>query len=212
MDLRGMPDDFVPTVEFNDRMYGVYTASPGRITAFNGTLATVQITVQFKTIKDGKVVYLDPPPVTNVPVVLPSSTGAGVFITVPIQIGDPCLLIFGQRGIDNVVNGDGKTTAPPPDTQNALLSRIRHHDMADAICIPGLLCQHGAPANWNMSGIELRNASESVFVRVTAAAIQTQGPWTHTGPMNVQGDIKVTVAGGGGGHITAVHTITGGTG
>ena len=210
MDLRGIPDEFVSTVDFNDRMYGVYTASPGRILSFDGTLATVQITVRMKVIVNGEVTYIDPPPVTNVPVVLPQSTGAGVFITVPIHNGDPCLLIFGQRGIDHVVNNGGVQN--PPDTENALLSRIRHHDMADAICVPGLCCKPNVPANWNMNGVEMRNKDRSVFVSVSPSGIQSHGTWSHTGQVNIGGDLAVNVAQGNGGHINAVHTIKGGTG
>jgi len=188
MDLRGITDDFVPEIEFDDRMYGVYTASPGVIDSFDGKVASVRMSVRLKYIEDGKVKFLDPPLITNVPVVLPSSMGAGVFLTVPVKKGDPCLLVFGQRGIDNVVERGGVQN--PPDSDFALMTRIRHHDMTDAICIPGLSVKPAAPPAWAMDGIEMRNAAGTVSVKVTPASIETKGRWNHTGTCYVNG-VKV---------------------
>jgi hypothetical protein len=191
MDLRGIPEDFINEVEFDDRMCGVFTASPGVIESFDGKVATVKMSVRLKYIQDGKVKHLDPPLITNVPVVLPQSMGAGVYLTIPIKKGDPCLLVFGQRGIDNVVNMGGVQN--PPDTGNALSSRIRHHDMSDAICIPGLCCKPSAPAAWATDGIEIRNAAGTASVKVTAATIESKGIWNHTGVLTVNGRTVVGV-------------------
>ena len=184
-----MSDDFLPVADFNDRMYDIYTAIPGIITAFDEDtkLASVQIAIRMKTVVNGVVKYLDPPPVTNVPVVLPSSTGAGVFITVPIKINDPCLLIFSQRGIDNVVERAG--LQDPPDTTSKMMSRIRHHDMADAICIPGLLCKYNAPSDWALDGIEIRNASKSVCLSVKEDKIYVTGDMNVSGTVTAVGDV-----------------------
>jgi hypothetical protein len=185
MDLRGAPGAFVGDIEFDDRMYGVYTASPGVIDSFDGKLASVQISVRLKYVQDGQVKFLDPPLITNVPVVLPSSMGAGVFLTVPVKRGDPCLLIFGQRGIDNAVERGGLQN--PPDVENDLFSRIRHHDMTDAICIPGLCVKPSAPVSWSSDGIEIRNAASTVSIKVTPSSIESRGRWNHSGSIYVNG-------------------------
>lgn len=191
MDIRGIKEDFSPTVEFNDRMYGIYTNSPGIIEYFDGKLATVQISVRMKFIDNGVVKFLDPPLIPNVPVVLPCSVSEGVFITVPIKKGDPCMISFCQRGIDNVVQMGGIQN--PPDADDSLFSRIRHHDMVDAICHPGLHCVPGVPPNWTMDGIEIRNREQTVYVRVKKDGIESKGVWNHTGHLNViEGNITAT--------------------
>ena len=189
MDLLGMTDDFLPVADFNDRMYDIYTAAPGIITAFDTDtkLATVQVSIRMKSVVNGKVSYIDPPPVTNVPVVLPSSTGAGVFLTVPINKDDPCLLIFSQRGMDNVIEKAGLQN--PPDALDGMLSRIRHHDMADAICVPGLLCKYNAPTDWALDGIEIRNSAKTVCLSVKDDKIYVTGDMDVSGSIKAVGDI-----------------------
>lgn len=207
MDLRGMSGELADMLAVDSQLCGMFTASPGIITAFDGTLATVKISIRMKVVRDGVVSYIDPPPVTNVPVVLPQSTGAGVFLTVPIKSGDPCLLVFSQRGIDNVVEVGGVQN--PPDTDFSVLSRIRHHDMVDAICIPGLCCKPNAPTSWAVDGIELRNTNSSVSVKVLPTGIQSRGPWLHTGDFAVMGgNIHVGKANGGGGNITTDGSVS----
>lgn len=188
MDIRGAPDDFLDTIEFNDRMYSVYTASPGIIDSFDGKLATVKMSVRIKSIENGVVKYLDPPLVTNVPVVLPASTGGGLFLTVPIKAGDPCLLVFGQRGIDNVVELGGMQNPVEPKGME-LTARLRHHDMTDAICIPGLSLKPNAPASWATDAIEIRNSSKTVCLSVKTDKIYVTGDIAVTGNVTATGEI-----------------------
>jgi len=188
MDIRGSKEEFIEEVEFNDRMYRVYTASPGRIEAFDGTLATVQMTVRIKTIVNGDTRFLDPPLISHVPVVLPSSMGGGLFITVPIKPGDPCLIVFSQRSIDNVVDLGGIQNPVDPKS-NSLTARNRHHDMTDAICIPGLSIIPSAPASWAADAIEIRNAARTVCLSVKADKIYITGDLAVTGKITATGDI-----------------------
>jgi hypothetical protein len=202
-----MSGELADMLAVDSQLCGMFTASPGIITAFDGTLATVKISIRMKVVRDGVVSYLDPPPITNVPVVLPSSMGAGVFLTIPIKSGDPCLLVFSQRGIDNVVEVGGVQN--PPDTDFSVLSRIRHHDMADAICIPGLAVKPSAPTAWAVDGIELRNANSTVSLKVTPSGIESRGFWMHNGGFAVMGgNIHVGKANGGGGSITTDGGVT----
>ncbi len=187
MDLRTIPDDMKEFISFDSMMYGINTASPGRIMSFDGKLATVQMTVRIKILDNGVVRYLNPPLITNVPVVLPSSMGGGFFLTVPIVKDDPCLLIFSQRAIDNVVKLGGiqnPVDGPIPET-----TRIRHHDMTDAICIPGLTLEPNAPASWALDGIEIRNAAKTVCLSVKADKVYVTGDMSVTGNITATGEI-----------------------
>jgi hypothetical protein len=187
MDLRTIPEDMADEVAFDTFMYGVNTASPGRIESFDGVTATVQMTVRLKILDNGVVRFLDPPLITNVPVVLPSSVGGGLFLTIPIKKGDPCLLVFGQRGIDNVVELGGMQN--PVDGGIPETTRIRHHDMTDAICIPGLSLKPNAPASWAADAIEIRNAAKTVCFSVKADKIYVTGDISVTGNITTTGDV-----------------------
>ena len=176
MDTRGAPEDFIFTALFNDMMYGVNTCITGKIVSFDATknLATVQPTVRSKFVQDGTVKYLDPPPIQNVPVVLPASVGGGLFVTVPIKENDPCLIVFAQRSIDNVVQLGGIQN--PVDGDEPRITRLRHHDMTDAICIPSITLVPNAIANWSQTAIEIRNASKTVCVSVTPSTVNITSP------------------------------------
>ena len=176
MDTRGAPEDFLFTALFNDMMYGIHTCITGKIVSFDATknLATVQPTVRSKFVQDGTVKYLDPPPIQNVPVVLPASVGGGLFITVPIKENDPCLIVFAQRSIDNVVQLGGIQN--PVDGDEPRITRLRHHDMTDAICIPSITLVPNAIANWSQTAIEIRNASKTVCVSVTPSTVNITSP------------------------------------
>lgn len=176
MDTRGAPEDFLFTALFNDMMYGIHTCITGKIVSFDATknLATVQPTVRSKFVQDGTVKYLDPPPIQNVPVVLPASVGGGLFITVPIKENDPCLIVFAQRSIDNVVQLGGIQN--PVDGDEPRITRLRHHDMTDAICIPSITLVPNAIENWSQTAIEIRNASKTVCVSVTPSTVNITSP------------------------------------
>ena len=176
MDTRGAPEDFLFTALFNDMMYGIHTCITGKIVSFDATknLATVQPTVRSKFVQEGTVKYLDPPPIQNVPVVLPASVGGGLFITVPIKENDPCLIVFAQRSIDNVVQLGGIQN--PVDGDEPRITRLRHHDMTDAICIPSITLVPNAIANWSQTAIEIRNASKTVCVSVTPSTVNITSP------------------------------------
>lgn len=62
--------------------------------------------------------------------------GGASHLTFPIVVGDYVLLVFSQRCFDNWY--DGKDLQAPPEP--------RLHDLSDAVAIPGLFNQAGAPA------------------------------------------------------------------
>ncbi|MNQ83848.1 hypothetical protein D3C85_989500 [compost metagenome] len=66
--------------------------------------------------------------ILNVPVQMPSSSTAAVIV--PLNVGDPVMLIFSMRGLDTWKRGNGRPTTP---------SDYRKFDKRDAIAIPGVM-------------------------------------------------------------------------
>ena len=102
----------------------INTCMPGIIKGYDPATrtATVQPAIKRTTV-EGEIVSR--PLLEEVPVVFPYAGSQG--ITFPLNDGDPCLLIFSQRSIDDWVTLklEGEVT----DT--------RLHDINDAFCIPG---------------------------------------------------------------------------
>lgn len=199
-------------IMFDRLMLGVNTAIPAFIVSFDSDtcLASVRPAIPAKTTivgMDGeqKISFLDLPVIEGVPVCLPSSPSAGLFITVPIKVGDPCLLVFSQRDIANFV----KTSAVVPAGDDSLALEpvaIRHHDLSDAICIPGLFTVPNKISSWNQSAIELRNlqgtnkivvetakttvVSSSVSMEISSTGVKVIGDIEVTGKITASGEIK----------------------
>lgn len=103
--------------------------------------------------------YAKQPAVTllDVPVQFPQ--GGGWDITFPVKAGDPCMLLFSQRGYDHWLY-EAKEEAglvegvPHPDFDRCFSAR-------DAICILGPRPIPKAIPDFNNDGMELRNEAKS---------------------------------------------------
>ena len=176
-DKRILSPDSQQRVLFDRMMLGICTAIPGSIIAFDSStcLATVRPSIQMKMVAPTdngtlSVTYLDLPDIECVPVCLPHSVSGGLFITVPIKAGDDCLLVFSQRDISNFVQfGSNK---PPPSGGDPKTSAVRHHDMTDAICIPGLFNIPRRILGWSDSAIEIRSFHNDNKVKVSNDGIE----------------------------------------
>lgn len=114
---------------FWKEMSKVYTSIPARVVAVRQNLEECIVDVQpvINTLrKDGRDEEWGT--ILNVPVLFPcSSTSAFTF---PINNGDPVLLHFSMRNIENFINGDGSPAAP---------NNFSKFDQNDAVAIPCLM-------------------------------------------------------------------------
>lgn len=113
------------TSSFEHQMAGINTCIPGIIVSvddLDSLSVSVQPTVNMK-FKDGQV--QEYPTITNVPLLMPSSSTSAV--TFPVNVGDPVLIIFSMRGVDNFKAGNGRPAAP---------TDFRKFDLSDAFAIP----------------------------------------------------------------------------
>ncbi len=84
------------------------------------------------------------PVITNVPVQWPSAAGGTAYLHLPLAAGDPGMLVFADRSLDNWLSGTGQIVSPDD---------VRIHALKDAIFIPGLR-PFGSP----LSGTSASNA------------------------------------------------------
>lgn len=113
------------TASFEHQMAGINTCIPGVIVSvddLSSLIVSVQPTINMK-FKDGQVQEF--PSITSVPLLMPSSSTSAV--TFPVNVGDPVLLVFSQRGTDNFKAGNGRPAAP---------TDFRKFDLSDAFAIP----------------------------------------------------------------------------
>lgn len=110
---------------FEYQMAGVNTAITATVVSVEGLskgMISAQPSVNMK-FKDGQI--KEWPTIESIPIVFPSSSTSA--LTFPINAGDPVLLIFSMRGLDNFKNGNGLPATP---------TDFRKFDLSDAIAIP----------------------------------------------------------------------------
>jgi hypothetical protein len=145
-------------------MLGVHTCIPGRIDAFFPATQTVKVTPAIKSRyfdENGKQSYIEMPTIDNVPIVFPYSVGAKFAMTMPVKKGDPCLIFFAERAIDNWHDLGG---VQPPELDGVC---SRHHDLTDAFVILAPSPLPNAVAGWEENGIELRSTAPEKSIKIT---------------------------------------------
>ncbi len=109
---------------FHALMSSVHTVIPGVIEKYDGKrIGNVKPQIQ-KKLADGT--YLELPVIEEVPIIFPGATDFGM--TWPLQKGDPVMLHFAERSIEEWLNDGGE--AKPEDA--------RRFSLTDAIAIPGM--------------------------------------------------------------------------
>ncbi|HRL22797.1 MAG TPA: Gp138 family membrane-puncturing spike protein, partial [Alcaligenes sp.] len=95
---------------------------PGVIQAYDGVSATVRPALP-KQLANGET--LAAPMIVQVPVCWPIADGGRAMITVPLKAGDPVLLHFSQRSLENWLSGSDQAPDDP-----------RQFDLTDAFASP----------------------------------------------------------------------------
>lgn len=112
----------------DSKLASVHVALPGIVTSFDAEAQTVSVQPGVKTVftaANGEEVTETLPEIYGVP--LSYQRGGGYFMSFPMQKGDPVLLVFCERSIDQY-RIDGKL-ADPGD--------LRRFSLSDAVAIPG---------------------------------------------------------------------------
>lgn len=169
-----MMQEFVQEISdtIEDRMRGIHTAMPGKITAYDASkgLATVLPLMKYKKPDGTTIAY---PQITGVPVLFPQGAGQGVSIAFPVKPGDGCLIIIAEQSIDFWLYGY--------ETSTDLA-----HDMTNAICIPGLFAKAPVTASEaaETNSIVLASKNTKVMVKPDSVTI-------HAPTVRVEGNLQV---------------------
>ncbi len=150
-------------------VYGLRVACPGIIQSFNSAkmTVTVALAIREKINLQNTVQDLAIPTLLDVPIVIPR--GGGFELTLPVQAGDECLVVFGDMCID--------AWWETGDVSNQ--QRLRRHSLSDgfAILAPSSVPKAGEVASYSGTEAQLRNDAGTVALSVgaTAASVAAGG-------------------------------------
>ncbi len=124
----------------------------GEIVSFNAALQTVSVKIAMNkqvvdyTKNPPAYVFVPYPVLTDCPVYF--AGGAAGHLTIPVTAGDPCLILFNDRDLDNWFAGGANT---PPNSS-------RTHDLSDGLVLVGFRNKAAALASFYADGAELTGA------------------------------------------------------
>lgn len=147
-------------------------AAPGIIQSFNAKeqTVTVRLAIREKVRLDGDEKWVEIPLLLDVPIVIPRA--GGYCLTLPVQPGDECLVVFGDMCIDAWWQSGG--------VQNQI--DCRRHDLSDGFAILGCWSQPNTIPKYSTSTAQLRNNAGSAYVEISGNTINIVGA-----TINIQG-------------------------
>ena len=221
MDLRELFNDEIETIRsaMDARLSKVRTCVVGVVQAFDSVNLTVDVqaaTMGIRQLPNNKASYEPLTLLSKVPVFC--YRGGNALITMPVAVGDECLVVFSDRDTDTWWGTGGVNNVPFEN---------RMHDLSDGFAIIGVFSKPNLPGSYSTTSIQVRSAdgntvvdlnpnsskvtikattlevdSTTVNVNATSAATVITPTLTVDGNLQVNGNINLTgVASGGGGTI-----------
>lgn len=144
------------------RQATIWTALPGIIQSFDRVKQTcvVQIALQAtQTKSDGTQQQVNFPLLLDCPVIFPS--GGGFCLTLDLQQGDECLMLFSNRCIDAWWQSGGVQKQ----------QEFRMHDLSDGFVLPGPHSQPNKISNIKANAAQLRSDDGMTYVEVNDSGI-----------------------------------------
>lgn len=159
----------------------------GEVQSFDATKQTAQVTISYKQTyfpsneKTNAPRLVDYPVLADCPVIcLSGGTGA---LTFPIAKGDPCVVLFNDRDIDNWFSG---STTSSPETG-------RLHSFSDGLVLVGVRNLAGLITEYDTDSVSLRKGTTKVRVYDDKVLI-TFADSPNTFEFNNAGKLKITNA------------------
>ena len=155
----------------------------GEIVSFDANTQSAQVKLVLKRIgginPDGTRIYRNYPLLANCPTCF--LFGGGSFVSLPIQPGDTCIVLFSDRDFSNwYVNGG---TQPPAE--------LRTHDLSDSLCIVGVKNLQNAISNYLANGIRIFFSGNSNMDFTDAQIKAITDLFLHQGNVHITGDLTI---------------------
>jgi len=135
---------------------GLRVAAPGIIQSvdYKKQTVTVQLAIRERINFNGNLEWVEIPPLLDVPLFIYS--GGGYCLTLPVQSGDECLVVFSDNCMDAWWQAGG--------VQNQI--ERRRHDLSDGFAIVGFRSQPNVVKNYSPNTLQLRNAAGSAYIEI----------------------------------------------
>lgn len=133
----------------------IRVGTPGIIQSFNAVeqVVTVQPVIRERVRgQDGAMTFIPLPILLDVPIMIPRA--GGYVLTLPIQQGDECFIIFADSCIDAWWSSGG--------IQNPI--EKRRHDLSDGFAILGTWSQPRVISNYSTTSAQLRTEDGSTHI------------------------------------------------
>lgn len=176
-------------------------ALPGVVVSFNADAQTVEVdlAIQDRVILNGNAQYMQIPRLLDVPVVFPRA--GGFTLTMPVQKGDECLVVFADMCI-NAWWANGAVESPDGGYIGQQHERPRRHSFSDGFAIIGAWSQPRKLSGYSTSSVQLRSddastlievGSSEVTIKAQTVTVQATTVSVEAENATVQGTDKVTV-------------------
>lgn len=153
------------TEKMSDR---IRVACPGIVTKFDAAKQTVsvQLAIRERLSFHGKPFEdMDIPELGDVPIYMPR---AGNFVlTMPVTVGDECLVVFADMCIDSWYQSGG--------TKNTQIDN-RRHDLSDGFAIIGPWSQPKVISSYSTDSAFLRNLNDDSYIEIRDNDINIKTP------------------------------------
>lgn len=182
-----MPERMQDVVEYQRRVKSslgidLRVAIPGIIQSvdYDRQTCTVQPAIREQLNYNGNLQWVDIPLLPDVPFFVYS--GGGYCLTLPISVGDDCLVIFGDSCIDAWWQSGG--------VQNQ--ADHRRHDLSDGFAIVGFRSQPQCVSDFSSGAAQLRNADGSACIEISGSTINIKcSALTINGQTTIQGGTTI---------------------
>ncbi len=141
---------------------GIRVAIPGIIASFDPIEQVAQVQPAIRErVRDGQgnLSWVNLPLIVDVPVVFPRA--GGFVLTMPVQPGDECLLVFGDMCMD--------AWWASGNVQNQ--AETRRHDLSDAFAIVGTWSQPRRLSGYSSDAAQLRTEDGSTYIELKTGSI-----------------------------------------
>ena len=139
----------------------LHVAAPGIIRSvdYARQTCTVQLAIRERMNRGGVLAWAEIPILPDVPFFVYS--GGGYCLTLPIQPGDDCLVVFGDNCMDAWWQSGG--------VQNQV--EKRRHDLSDGFALVGFRSQPGVVGGYSAGTAQLRNAAGDAYIEISGSDI-----------------------------------------